>query len=57
MYYNNSKYIYNISKIYDIPKTGKLYLDSSDNGIIILITCHIGTENQTIYKGILKQII
>lgn len=54
VYYKNEKYVYKISKIYDIEKTGKIYLEKSDVGIIVLITCCIGTNMQTVYKGYLK---
>ena len=54
VYYKNEKYVYKISKIYDIEKTGKIYLEKSDVGIIALITCRIGTNMQTVYKGYLK---
>lgn len=53
VYYNNLKYTYSISDIYDIEKSGKLYLKKSETGIIVLITCRIGTNKQTVYKGIL----
>lgn len=56
VYYNNKVYTYIISEIYDIEKTGKLYLNKNENGIIILVTCKLGTNNQTIYKGVLKYI-
>ena len=54
VYYKNEKYFYKIYKIYDIEKTGKIYLEKSDVGIIVLITCRIGTNMQTVYKGYLK---
>ena len=56
IYYNNKIYEYVIFDIYDIEKTGKLYLNKNENNIIILVTCKIGTDKQTIYKGILKDI-
>lgn len=56
VYYNNYIYIYEITQIYDILKTGKLYLEENDNGIIVLVTCKINTNLQTIYKGYLKDV-
>jgi len=56
VYYNDKTYNYSIIEIYDIEKTGKLYLSKNENGIIILITCRIGTNNQTVYKGILTDL-
>lgn len=56
VYYNNKIYLYVISEIYEIKKTGKLYLKKQEKGIIVLITCKIGTDKQLVYKGILKSI-
>ncbi len=48
LYYNNVKYTYNVSDIYEIKKNGTLALESNkDNKTLTLVTC----------KGIDKQLV
>lgn len=54
IYYNEILYTYVIYDIYDIEKTGKLYLNKNENNIVVLVTCKIGYNKQIVYKGALK---
>jgi LPXTG-site transpeptidase (sortase) family protein len=49
LYYANNKYIYHVSNIYEIDKTGKLnILDDKHSSSLILITCKINSNKQII---------
>ena len=52
--YNNQTYVYEVSKIYDVLKTGKVAIkrDKSKNAIT-LITC-LGSDRQLVVIGYLK---
>ena len=54
IYYNNSKYVYKISKIYDVLKTGTVAIkrDKSQN-TVTLITC-LGNDRQLVVIGYLS---
>lgn len=54
LYYNNTKYTYKVTDIYEIKKTGKLALESNNNKTLTLVTCK-GSDKQlviisTLYK-------
>lgn len=51
IYYFNNKVEFSIYDIYDIEKTGKLYLYKEEIDIVVLVTCKFGTNKQTIYKA------
>ncbi len=57
-FYNNHKYIYEISEIENQAKTGTLYLKTISNQMLTLITCTKDNKNtQTIYYCKLKKCI
>lgn len=56
VYYDDKTYKYKVFEIYEIEKTGKLYLNKNEKNIIVLVTCKVGTNKQLIYKGILKKV-
>ena len=48
--YKNSSYIYKLTNIYDIPKTGKATIKSNNKkNNLVLITCKGNTDFQTVY--------
>lgn len=49
LYYKNVKYIYEVSKKYEIEKTGKMALSKTDISDITLITCISGTNKQLVF--------
>lgn len=49
LYYKNYKYIYKLSNIYEISKTGTMNFKSSNKSDITLITCVSGTNKQVVY--------
>ena len=52
IYYNRHKYIYELTTIYDIPKTGYFYPENSSQHIITLITCKNNSKDlQAVYVG------
>ncbi len=53
IYYNNSKYVYKISKIYDVLKTGSVAIKrDKSKSTITLITC-LGNDRQLVVIGYL----
>ncbi len=54
IYYQNKKYKYVISKIYDVEKTGYVNIQRNKNKqTLTLITCKKNTNKQTIFIGYL----
>lgn len=49
LYYKNTKYIYEVSKKYEIEKTGTMAISKTDISDIILITCVSGTNKQIVF--------
>ena len=52
-YYNNYKYVYKVYDIYEVKKTGNIFLNSSNDSDITLITCKGNLKIQIVVKGIL----
>lgn len=52
-YYKDTKYIYKVSKKYEIEKTGKMQLKLSNTSDMTLITCVHGTNRQLIFNAVL----
>lgn len=50
-YYEQMKYIYKISKKYEIDKTGTMALRLTDKSDITLISCINGTKKQIVFVG------
>ena len=49
IYYNRTKYIYQISKIYSIKKDGTAYIDKNkDKTVLTMITCHSNSDKQIV---------
>ena len=48
-YYNNVKYIYEITNIYEVDKTGNISLKLTNESDISLITCISGTNKQVVF--------
>lgn len=49
IYYNRTKYIYQISKIYYIKKDGTAYIDKNkDKTVLTMITCHSNSDKQIV---------
>ena len=48
-YYQNIKYIYKVSSIYEIEKTGSMSVSFTDGSDLTLITCIYGTNKQLVY--------
>ena len=48
-YYKNVKYIYEVSNIYEVEKTGQVRLKLTLGSDISLITCVSGTNKQVVY--------
>lgn len=48
-YYQNIKYIYKVSNIYEIEKTGSMNISFTDGSDLTLITCIYGTNKQLVY--------
>ena len=53
-YYNNTKYVYSIYKIYEVDKTGNVELKRTNNSDITLITCKGNLNKQIVVIGTLK---
>lgn len=54
VYYNNSKYVYKVAKIYDVLKTGTVSIKRDKSlTTITLITC-LGSDRQLVVIGYLK---
>ena len=54
IYYNNSKYVYKVSKIYDVLKTGTVAIQrDKSQSTVTLITC-LGSDRQLVVIGYLS---
>lgn len=58
IFYNGKTYIYNLTKSYEIEKTGKIALSKNkDKQTLTLITCKTNTNKQIVFVFELKNII
>lgn len=55
LYYNNTKYTYKITDIYEIKKTGQLALESNNNKTLTLVTCKGSSKQLVIISTLQKE--
>ena len=52
VYYNNVKYIYEITNMYEVEKTGTITIHRDrDETVIVLITCKKNENKQLVFIG------
>lgn len=52
LFFEGTKYIYEVNKIFEVEKDGKIEIDGLSNvKMLTLITCHIGTNKQIVVNG------